>query len=71
VTRVYFQKGSKGGVDAYASGTVDGQHEWMSLIPCLDGEPHDEAELDERVPVRTSIPVYFSPTGRDVSECRY
>ncbi len=61
VTRVYFQRGSKGGVDAYASGTVDGQKEWMSLLPYLHSAPRSQAELDERVPAGTSIPIYFFP----------
>lgn len=61
VNRVYFQRGSKGGVDAYASGIVNGQKEWMNLVPYLHSAPRNEAELDERVPIGTSIPIYFFP----------
>ena len=61
VTRVYFQKGSKGSIDVYASGTVDGQKEWMSLRPYLHDNPHDQGELEERVPAGTSIPIYLFP----------
>jgi hypothetical protein len=61
VTHVYFQRGSKGGISAYASGTVDGQKEWMGLLPYVKPTPRTEAELDERVPVGTSIPIYLFP----------
>lgn len=61
VTRTYFQRGSKGSIDVYASGTVEGQKEWMSLRPYLRGTPHDAGELDERVPAGTSIPIYLFP----------
>ena len=61
VTHTYFQRGSKGGVSAYASGTVDGQKEWMDLRPYLHFIPHDEGEVDESVPVGTSIPIYLFP----------
>jgi len=70
VSRVYFQRGSKGGVDAYASGTVDGQREWMDLRPYLFGAPHDEAELDTQVPVGTSIPIYLFPAMKGRSRVR-
>ena len=61
VTRAYYQVRSRGAIDVYASGTVEGQREWMSLMPYLHTRPHDEDELDERVPVGTSIHVYFYP----------
>lgn len=61
VTRVYFQRGSKGGITVYASGTVDGQREWMGLIPYLHTRPRNQAEADEQVPVGTSIPIYLFP----------
>lgn len=62
VTRTYFQKLGKGGVDVYASGTVDGNKEWMSLQPFLGKvRAHDEGELDDLVPEGTSIPIYLFP----------
>jgi hypothetical protein len=33
----------------------------MSLRPYLHGTPRDEAELEERVPIGTSIPIYLFP----------
>jgi hypothetical protein len=33
----------------------------MNLVPYLHSMPHDEAELYERVPTGTSIPIYFFP----------
>ena len=60
VTRVYYQKHSKS-IDMYASGMVDGQREWMGLYPYLHPRPRTEAELDERVPIGTSIPIYLFP----------
>ncbi len=61
VERVYFQRGSKGGVSAYARGAVEGQREWMDLIPYLHLVPRTEAELDSRVPPGTIIPIYYFP----------
>jgi hypothetical protein len=61
VVRAYYQTHSKGGPDIYASGTVDGQREWMNLQPYLHTRPHDQNELDARVPRGTSIPVYLFP----------
>src|SRR5579864_4123955 len=61
VTRVYYQRHSRGAVDIFASGTVEGQREWMNLVPYLHRVPHDQNELDERVPVGTSIPIYLFP----------
>jgi hypothetical protein len=61
VTHSYFQRGNKGGISAYASGTVDGQKEWMGLMPYLPSRPHDQGELDRLVPVGTSIPIYLFP----------
>jgi hypothetical protein len=43
----------------YASGMVDGQREWIGLYPYLHPRPRNEAELDERVPIGTSIPIYL------------
>ncbi|MGC2474008.1 MAG: hypothetical protein WA485_06715 [Candidatus Sulfotelmatobacter sp.] len=61
VTHTYYQRGSKGAVDAYASGMVDGNREWMSLRPYLPTVPRSEAELDQRVPIGTSIPIDLFP----------
>jgi len=60
VGRVYFQKYSKS-TDSYASGTVEGNREWMSLEPYLGFSPHREEDLDARVSPGTVIPVYFFP----------
>ncbi len=70
VTHVYFQKLMKGGRDFYASGTVDGQREWMSLEPYLRSRPRDLAEVEERVPVGTSIPIYLFPELKGRSRVR-
>jgi hypothetical protein len=61
VSRVYYQKHTKGGADIFASGTVEGQKEWLSLRPFLHKTPHDQQELESLVPSRTSIPIYFFP----------
>ena len=60
VTHVYYQKHSKS-TDMYASGMVEGQREWMGLSRYLHPRPRSEAELDERVPIGTSIPIYLFP----------
>jgi hypothetical protein len=65
VRQVYYQRGSRGGVDMYANGTVEGQREWMTLQPYLqsylEAMPKNLAELDEQVPPGTSIPIYLFP----------
>jgi hypothetical protein len=61
VVRAYYQTHSKGGPSLYASGTVDGQREWMDLQPYPHTRPHDQDELDAQVPRGTSIPVYLFP----------
>ena len=61
ITQVYFHKGSKGAIDAYASGTVEGQREWMNLIPYLRQIPRTEAQLDELVGPGITIPIFFFP----------
>jgi len=61
ITQVYFQRGRKGAVDAYASGTVEGQREWMNLIPYLHQTPRSEAQLDELVGPGITIPIFFFP----------
>lgn len=70
VNRAYFQRLGKGGIDAYASGTVDGDREWMSLRPYLQPVPRSQGELDERVPVGTSIPIYLFPQMKGRSRVR-
>jgi len=70
VTRVYYQKLLKGGRDFYASGTVEGQREWMSLEPYLHTRPRDLAEVEARVPVGTSIPIYLFPELKGRSRVR-
>lgn len=59
VHRVYYQKNSKGGPSLYASGTVEGNREWMSLYSYLGSTPHGQSELEARVPSGTSIPIYL------------
>jgi hypothetical protein len=61
VVRAYYQTHTKGGPDIFASGTVDGQREWMDLRQYLHTLPHDQNELDGRVPRGTSISVYLFP----------
>jgi len=61
VTRTYYQRTGRGGVDAYAKGMVEDQAEWMSLRPYLDFVPRGQAELDSSVPPGTTIPVYYFP----------
>ncbi len=64
VRQVYYQRGNRGSVDVYARGSVEDRQEWMSLQPYLHGLPHDQSELEERVPAGTSIPVYLFPEMR-------
>jgi hypothetical protein len=61
VAKVYYQRHSKGGVSVYASGTVEGQREWMDLEPYLHLPHYSEAEVNELVPTGTSIPIYLFP----------
>lgn len=60
VTRVYYQRHGKG-TSVYASGIVEGQREWMTLSPYLQEPVRGQGELEERVPVGTSIPIYLFP----------
>lgn len=60
VTRVYYQK-HRGSPDIYASGTIEGNKEWMSLRPYLKFVPSSEEELDTQVGAGTVIPVLFFP----------
>jgi len=70
VTHTYYQRGNKGAVDAYASGMVDGSREWMGLRPYLQTVPRSQAELDQRVPAGTSIPIYLFPEMKGRSRVR-
>ncbi len=60
VRNVYYQRQSKS-QSFYASGTVEGQREWMSLQPYLHRMPRSQAEAETSVPTGTSIPIYFFP----------
>ena len=61
VNRAYYQPHRKGRPDIYASGTVEGSKEWMSLQRYVEAFPHNQAELDAEVPSGTSIDVYYFP----------
>jgi hypothetical protein len=64
VIRPYYQKsaGTHGpDVAVYASGIVEGEKEWMSLLPYLKRDPGDQAELDDSVPPGKLIPIYLFP----------
>jgi hypothetical protein len=65
VVRVYYQQHSGSrpstGADVFASGMVEGRKEWMDLLQYLKTVPHDQAELNGRVPPGTVIPVYVFP----------
>jgi hypothetical protein len=64
VTLPYYQKsaGMHGpNVSAYASGMVEGNKEWMNLVPYLKHVPRDQAEVNDSVPPGTVIPVYLFP----------
>jgi len=60
VIKVYYQA-HRGGPDTYASGTVDGSKEWMSLRSYLNFVPRSHEELESGVAAGTVIPVYFFP----------
>jgi hypothetical protein len=64
VNRPYYQKnaGFHGPeISVYASGTVDGNKEWMSLRPYLKRVPTGQGELNSLVPTGTEIPIYLFP----------
>jgi len=61
VKQAYYQPRRKGNADIYASGTVEGNHEWMSLQRYVESFPRNQAELDSQVPAGTSIDVYYFP----------
>ncbi|MGA9305709.1 MAG: hypothetical protein WBW31_09950 [Candidatus Sulfotelmatobacter sp.] len=69
VTRPYYQRsaGMHGpDIAIYASGKVEGEKEWMNLVPYLRRDPRDrlpqnQAEVNDVVPPGTVIPVYLFP----------
>jgi hypothetical protein len=61
VQRIYWQKGNRGSISAYASGTVEGNREWMNLLPYLHIVPRSEEEPSLHVSPGTTIPIYFFP----------
>jgi hypothetical protein len=61
VKQAYYQARRKGNADIYASGTVEGNHEWMSLQRYVESFPRNQAELDAEVPTGTVIDVYYFP----------
>lgn len=71
VTQVYFQRGSKGSISAYASGMVEGQKEWMSLIPYLHQIPRSKAQLDELVGSGDTIPILYFPQMKGRARVRF
>lgn len=63
VANVYYMSHTyaRSGPDFAASGTVDGNREWIDLRPLLHPLPHDQGELQAAIPLGTSIPIYFFP----------
>jgi len=61
VKQAYYQPRRKGNADIYASGMVEGNHEWMSLHQYVESFPRNQAELDAEVPSGTAIDVYYFP----------
>jgi hypothetical protein len=64
VTRPYYQRsaGMHGpDIAVYAKGLVEGQEEWMGLIPYLKRMPSGQDELNNLVPRGTVIPVNLFP----------
>jgi len=69
VTRPYYQRsaGMHGpDIAIYASGMVEGEKEWMNLVPYLRRDPRDrlpqnQAEVNDLVPPGAVIPVYLFP----------
>ena len=64
VIRPYYQRsaGAHGpDIAVYASGIVEGNKEWMSLLPYLKPAPRSQSELNDAVPPGTVIPVYLFP----------
>ena len=71
VEKVYFQRGSKGSISAYASGTVEGQKEWTDLIPYLHQRPRSQAQLDELVGSSDTIPILYFPHMKGRARVRF
>jgi hypothetical protein len=70
----YYQPYSKH-ADLYASGMVEGNREWMDLVPYLQSQklnrwPHGVGELESLVPAGTVIPIYLFPGLRSRSRVR-
>jgi len=68
VQQVYYKQGQRRwSRDAYAVGLVEGNRESINAADYLQYVPGSQAELDDRVPPGTRIPVYFYPEmkGRD------
>ena len=63
VANVYYMSHTyaRSGPDFSASGTVDGNREWIDLRPLLHPLPQSQGELQAAVPLGTSIPIYFFP----------
>jgi len=61
VKQAYYQPQRKGSADIYASGMVEGNHEWMSLHQYVESFPRNQAELEAAVPPGTAIDVYYFP----------
>lgn len=61
VKQAYYQPQRKGSADIYASGMVEGNHEWMNLRQYVESFPRNQAELDAEVPSGAVIEVYYFP----------
>lgn len=62
VMRTYYQPArGKRGAQAYASGMVEGRKEWMDLFAYLKPMPRSQDELEQRIPIGDTIPVYLFP----------
>jgi len=61
VKRAYYQPHRKGSASIYASGTVEGNQEWMSLRPYVESFPRNQDDLDSQVPTGSSIHIYLYP----------
>jgi len=64
VLRPYYQisAGMHGpDIQVYARGLVEGNKEWMDLLPYLKRTPNGQGELNDLVPQGTVIPVYLFP----------
>ncbi len=67
VVRPYYQisAGMHGpDIQVYARGLVEGNKEWMDLLPYLKSTPNGQGELNDLVPPGTVIPVYLFPNLR-------